>query len=123
MSDVYGCVTNCNALSPALIDFQSSDDEICSTAIFCGVAESLRSVIWPRTPNRCWSGSTWMLRSKLLNVNASRSSAKAFAAKTHNTQSKPALAQRILIPQNFILYWMRLRARGAVARSHKELRQ
>jgi len=33
MSEAYGCETNCSALSPAFTERQSSDDEICNTAI------------------------------------------------------------------------------------------
>src|ERR1043165_472900 len=51
-------------------------EEICK-AMFCwGTSESLRIVMVPRTPTRCWSGSRRICRSYLVNVNASRSRAR-----------------------------------------------
>src|ERR1051326_1917369 len=75
MSDVYGCETNVNGSWLGLMERHVRLDDICR-AIFCwGVSESLRSVIVPRTPMRCCSGSRRTCRSYLVKVNASRSSA------------------------------------------------
>src|ERR1039458_6060371 len=76
---------------------QVSEDEICSTAIFCGVGESFRRVMVPRTPSLCCSGSTRTFKSYFVNVNASRSSEKAFTTEAQRAQRKQKLR-----PHNFI---------------------
>src|SRR5258708_15115833 len=97
MSDVYDCETNCNGLSPAVMERQSSEEEICRTAIFCGVGESFRRVIFPRTASRCCSGSTRTFRSYFAKVKASRSREKAFAPEA---QRKHRMHSR----RNFMFY-------------------
>src|SRR5215471_18631970 len=116
MSDVKGCVTNCSALSPARIDRQSSDDDTCSTAIFWGAFVSLRSVIFPRAPSRCCSGSICRLRSYFVIENASRSREKQELApqRTQRAQSK----QKKIVRGNFILFPMGPASRGVVSPSH-----
>src|SRR4051812_38155416 len=62
------------------IDLQLSAEEICNDRLPCGDPESLRKLILPRTPSRCWSGSTRTFKSYLVKVNASRSRACAHSA-------------------------------------------
>src|SRR5580693_8422672 len=67
---------------------QSSEEEICSTAIFCGACESFLNVIVPRTPSRCRSGSTRASKSYLVKVNASRSRENAVTAAVQKIQRR-----------------------------------
>src|SRR6202046_2858607 len=76
---------------------QPSEDEICSTAIFCGVGESFLRVIVPRTPSRCCSGSTRIFKSYFEKVRASRSRENEFAAAAKNKQRKHSRALRNFI--------------------------
>src|SRR3954464_8653608 len=62
------------------MDLQLSAEEICNDRLLCGDPESLRKLILPRTPSRCWSGSTRTFKSYLVKVNASRSRACAHSA-------------------------------------------
>src|SRR5579859_6920681 len=77
------------------MELQLRVEEICSEGLLCAIAESLRRVIFPRTPIRCCSGSKRTLKSYLVKVNASRSI--AWSHSEPNTTSA-AQANFIFIP-------------------------
>src|SRR6266446_5782535 len=68
------------------MESQCSVEETCSDRFFCGESESFLRVIFPRTPSRCYSGSTLAPSSYLVNVNASRSSARQLTTEAQKTQ-------------------------------------
>src|SRR6266436_7881666 len=68
------------------MESQCSVEETCSDRFFCGESESFLRVIFPRTPSRCCSGSTLAPSSYLVNVNASRSSARQLTTEAQKTQ-------------------------------------
>src|SRR6266404_1833728 len=94
------------------MELQFRVEEICNAAFFWGESESFLTVILPRTPNRCCSGSMRTSRSYFVNVKASRSRA--------NTDKDVHTRKRIA--KNFISGSM-LPSLAFAARSRKAPRQ
>src|SRR5271170_2125194 len=98
---------------------QSSEEEICSTAIFCGACESFLRVIVPRTPSRCRLGSTRASRSYFVKVNASRSRENAVTAALQKIQRRQqrSLCNFISLPAT-LLSRVPYLARASAGRFH-----